>query len=65
MLKFNLVSMAFCKLFQDREKNLGSLSDAMLTGMPFNRITACIYNQESFTRDSVILIERKRDDFVN
>lgn len=37
----------------------------MLTGTPCNRIMAYVYNQETFTRESIILITRNCDDFVN
>ena len=59
------MARAFCKLGQNHEVNLGSLSETMETGVPCSLIISLTYNWANLSNESLFLIGRKWADFVS
>ena len=59
------VPNSWCKLPQNLNRNLGSLSDTMLDGTPCNLTISLTYNWVNFSRGLLTLIGRKWADLVS
>jgi len=55
----NLLPKPFCKVCQNLEVNLGSLSDTILEDIPCSLTTSLIYNEANLSIDILKLIARK------
>lgn len=65
MLKGRCVPKASCRLIQNLDVNMESLSDPIDTGMSWSLITSCTYSLVNRSKEYVDLIVRKCANLVN
>ena len=65
VLRFSLVPKAFCKFYQNRNTNRGSLSETILISIPCNLTISSIYSWTNFFMEYFIFIGKKWADLVN